>query len=323
MINQILTLATTEAVKGPVDSLKTALLDTTGKSEIEKDLISSINQVTSTPPDQLLASLGEKALQFGLKLLAAFLIYIIGAWLIKVIKNTLRRFFSRRNTEPAIVSFTMSLVTAALWVILIIVAVGTLGVETTSLAALLAAGGMAIGMALSGTVQNFAGGVMILAFKPFKVGDYIEAQGFAGTVSEVNITSTKLVTLDNRVIILPNGPLSSGSVNNYSKMEFRRVDLNVGVEYGSDADKVKELILGIASNDSRVLGTAQGAPADPFVALTSLSPSSVDFTVRLWVKSAEYWDVFFATNECIYKTLPENGVNFPFPQLSVHMKKDA
>lgn len=302
-----------------MENVKTALLDTVGKSDIEKQFIESINEVTSTPPSELLSTLGRDALQFGIKLLAALAIYIIGAWLIKVVKKVLDRFLEKRKAEPAIVTFTMSLVTALLWVVLIIITIGTLGVETTSLAALLAAGGMAIGMALSGTVQNFAGGVMILIFKPFKVGDYIEAQGFAGSVTEVNITSTKLTTLDNRVIVLPNGPLHSGSVNNYSQNEFRRVDFTFGVEYGSDADKVKQCILSIAADDKRVLGTAQGAPADPFVALSSLSPSSVDFTVRLWCKASDYWDVFFDTNESVYKTLPANGIKFPFPQVSVHM----
>ena len=304
----------------PIDSIKTAVLDTAGKSDFEKAIISSINTVSDTPTNKLVSTLGEKALVFGIKLLAALAIYFIGAWLIKIVKKALRRFFIRKKVEPAIETFVMSLVTAVLWVLLIIIAVGALGVETTSLAALLAAGGVAIGMALSGTVQNFAGGVMILIFKPFKVGDYIEAQGFAGTVSEVNITSTKLVTIDNRVIILPNGPLHSGTVNNYSQLAFRRVDLTVGVEYGTDADKVKEVILAMAAEDDRILGVENGAPADPFVALTSLSPSSVDFVVRLWVKTADYWAVFFSVNEGIYKALPANGIKFPFPQLSVHME---
>ena len=312
MINQILTLAV-------ADSVKTALLDTAGKSAVEKDFISSINTVSTTPADQLISSLADKAMQFGLKLVAALLIYIVGAWLIKMCRKSLSSVFQRKKTDPAIVSFTTSLITALLWVILIIIAVGTLGVETTSLAALLAAGGMAIGMALSGTVQNFAGGVMILIFKPFKIGDYIEAQGFAGVVSEINITCTKLTTLDNRVIILPNGALQSGSVNNYSRNEYRRVDFVFGVEYGSDSELVKKLILDIAQADSRVLTVEQGAPDNPFVALSSLSPSSVDFTVRLWCKASDYWGVFFDTNEAVYKALPENGIKFPFPQMSVHM----
>lgn len=314
-------LSITSETKAAADSVKAAILDTTGKSDIEKDIISSINTISNTPPDQVVSTLFEKALQFGLKLLAAIAIYLIGAWLIRVVKRMLRKFFTRKHTEDAIVSFTMSLVTALLWVIVIIIAVGALGVETTSLAALLAAGGMAIGMALSGTVQNFAGGLMILIFKPFKVGDYIETMGYAGTVSEVNITSTKIITVDNKVVILPNGPLQSGSINNYSKLDFRRVDFTVGVEYGSDADAVRAALLDIASSDERVLNAEQGAPADPFVGLLNLSPSSVDFTFRIWAKTADYWGVFFDTYEKIYKTLPERGIRFPFPQVSVHMDK--
>ena len=294
MINQILTLAV-------ADSVKTALLDTAGKSAVEKDFISSINAVSTTPADQLISSLADKAMQFGLKLVAALLIYIVGAWLIKMCRKSLSSVFQRKKTDPAIVSFTTSLITALLWVILIIIAVGTLGVETTSLAALLAAGGMAIGMALSG---------MILIFKPFKIGDYIEAQGFAGVVSEINITCTKLTTLDNRVIILPNGALQSGSVNNYSRNEYRRVDFVFGVEYGSDSELVKKLILDIAQADSRVLTVEQGAPDNPFVALSSLSPSSVDFTVRLWCKASDYWGVFFDTNEAVYKALPAGYIYY-------------
>lgn len=304
-----------------LEKTRKVLLDTVGKSDIEKGIISSIDSMTSVPADQLVPALLDKGITFGLKVVAAILIYIAGGWLIRLVKKFLRGFFKRKQTEPAIVSFTTSLVTALLWVLVIVITVGTLGIETTSLAALLAAGGMAIGMALSGTVQNFAGGVMILIFKPFKVGDYIEAQGFAGTVSEVNITATKLVTLDNRVVILPNGPLQSGSVNNYSKLPYRRVDLTIGVEYGSDANAVKEAILGIAKADDRILTKEQGAPADPFIALSNLGASSVDFTVRLWTRSENYWGVYFDTNESIYRTLPANGIQFPFTQIQVHMDK--
>lgn len=299
--------------------VKPALLGLLGKSDMEKEIVSSIRTISGTPPEQIVSALVEKGIQFGLKLLAAIAIYLIGAWLIRMVKKLLRSFFSRKNTEAAIVTFTMSLVTAFMWVLVVIIAVGALGVETTSLAALLAAGGMAIGMALSGIVQNFAGGLMILIFKPFKAGDYIEAMGYAGTVTEVNITSTKMVTVDNKVIILPNGPLQSGTVDNYSKMDFRRVDFVVGVEYGSDADTVRSALLDIAASDKRVLTAGQGAPADPFVGVLSLNPSSVDFTFRIWTKTADYWGVFFDTNEKIYKMLPERGVKFPFPQVSVHM----
>lgn len=317
------TLLSLAKAKAITDSLaRTELLDTTGKTEMEKTLIAKLKESGSVSMEDALGNLFDKALVFGLKILAALLIYFIGAYLIKAFKRFLRKFFERRRTEPAIVSFVMSLVSTVCWIMLVIIVVGTLGIETTSIAALLAAGGMAIGMALSGTVQNFAGGVMILVFKPFKVGDYIEAQGYAGTVTEMNITSTKMLTVDNRVIILPNGSLSSGTVNNYSSMPFRRVDITVSVEYGSDAAKVKELLLALAAKDSRVLTSGQGAPADPFAALNKLSSSSVDFVFRVWVNSTDYWPVYFDLNEEIYKSLPENGVGFPFPQMTVHMSED-
>ncbi len=316
MVRNILSISLAAKAAGQA---KPAILDTLGKSDMEKEFISSIQAISSTPPEQIVSSLVEKGIQFGLKLLAAIAIYLIGAWIIRMVKKLLRSFFAKKNTEAAIVSFTMSLATALLWVLVVIIAVGALGVETTSLAALLAAGGMAIGMALSGIVQNFAGGLMILIFKPFKAGDYIEAMGYAGTVSEVNITSTKIVTVDNKVIILPNGPLQSGTVDNYSKMDYRRVDFSVGVEYGSDADDVRSALLEIAASDKRVLTAGQGAPADPFVGVLNLNPSSVEFTFRIWTRTADYWGVFFDTNEKIYKMLPERGISFPFPQVSVHM----
>ena len=251
-------------------------------------------------------------------MLAAILIYLIGAWLIKKIKGMLKRIFDKKGTDAAIASFTMSIVSIALTIVLIIVTIGTLGIDTTSFAALLAGGGMAIGMALNGTVQNFAGGIMILIFKPFKSGDYIEAQGFAGTVSEVTITSTKLTTVDNRIIIIPNGALSNGTINNYSDQKFRRVDLTVDVEYGTSSDAVKAVLHSIVKEDARILSE----PAEPFIALSSLKDSSVQFTMRLWVNSSDYWGVYFDTTEKVYNELPKNGIHFPFPQLDVNIKQN-
>lgn len=309
-----------QAAEEKLGAVVETAMDTTGKSGVEKGFITTVQEVSNTPLNELVAKLIDAAVQFGLKLLAALAIYLIGRYVIRWSKKLLNSIFTKRGTEPAIASFTISLSTAALWVIVIIIAVGTLGVETTSLAALLAAGGMAIGMALSGTVQNFAGGIMLLAFKPFKAGDFIEAQGYAGTVTEVNITSTKLTTPDNKVVVLPNGTLSNGTINNYSKMPARRVDFTVSVEYGNDADKVKEILLGLAAADERVLTTANGGPADPFVGLVNLGASSVDFAFRVWVKAADYWGVYFSLNERIYSDLPKNGIKFPFQQISVHME---
>ena len=192
--------------------------DTVAVSRIEQTARETIEHIATTPLEELIPELMREAINFGIKVLVALLIYFIGAWLIKKIRNMLHRIFEKRKTEKAISSFVESLTSISLTVILIIITVGALGVNTTSLAALLAAGGMAIGMALSGTVQNFAGGIMILVFKPFKAGDFIETEnGYSGTVSDVNIFSTKLTTTDNRLIIIPNGSLSNGTINNYSQ----------------------------------------------------------------------------------------------------------
>lgn len=288
---------------------------------IADDAHKFVEKVTTTPIDELLRELGSDLLQFGLKVIAALVIYIIGAWLIKRIKNLLKSIFEKRNTDKAIASFTLSFANITLTILLIILTVGTLGINTTSLAAILAAGGMAIGMALSGTVQNFAGGIMLIVFKPFKAGDFIEAQGFSGTVSEVNIVSTKLVTTDNRVIVLPNGSLSSGTINNISQRTKRRVEWKIGVEYGSDIELVRKVIAEILDADQRVLHGVD-APAEPGIVVSALLDSSVEIQVRCWTKSEDYWDLLYDINERIYKQLPANGVMFPFPQLDVHLNKD-
>ena len=264
-----------------------------------------------------------KALSFGLKVLAAILIYIIGAWLIRKIKKILASIFERRKTDAAIASFVNSMTSIALTVMLIVITVGTLGIDTTSLAALLAGGGVAIGMALNGTVQNFAGGIMLLIFKPFKAGDYIQAQGFEGTVTEVTIVSTKLTTVDNRNIIIPNGILSNDTINNFSQNTMRRVDWSIDVEYGSSSEQTKELLMTFLSGDERILTAETGAPADPFVALSALKDSGVQFTMKAWVKKENYWDVNYDILEKIYNELPKHDIKFPFPQLDVNIKQDS
>lgn len=292
----------------------TAPADTLNK--VQAEFAAVAEKIATTPADELLGELLNKAIDFGLKVMAAFLIYLVGAWFIRKIKGILKRIFERKGTDSAVSSFVQSITSIALTVMLVITTVGILGIDTTSLAALLAGGGMAIGLALNGTVQNFAGGIMLLIFKPFKAGDFIEAQGYSGTVSELSITSTKLVTTDNRVIIIPNGILSNNIINNYSDQKFRRVDLTVDVEYGSSAEQVKKLLGSMIENDSRILNT----PAAPFIALSALKESSVQFTLRLWVNSSDYWNVYYELTERIYKELPENGIQFPFPQLDINIK---
>lgn len=284
----------------------------------------------------------DKMIQFGIKVLAALLIFVIGIFLIRWVKSILKRMFDRRKTEPTIASFVSSFVSISMTVLLIVLSVGALGVNTTALAALLAAGGMAIGMALSGTVQNFAGGLMLLAFKPFKAGDFIEAQGVTGKVIEVNITATKVLTPDNRVVILPNGALSNGIINNYNGRPLRRVEWSVSVSYGVDAAQCKEAILAIVNSDSRVLQAdtdmkqlykelnisayqlstvnyrMDAIPA-PFVALKSLNENDITFLVRAWVRADDYWGVFFDLQERFYTELPPQGFTFAYPHVDVTM----
>ena len=289
---------------------------------VQAEIVSLVEKVTTTPTSELLKDMIDSGVSFGLKIIAAFIIYFIGAWLIRRIKGIIKISFERRNTDAAIASFVQSITSIVLTIILVIITIGTVGIDTSSIAALLTGGGLAIGMALNGTMQNFAGGLMILVFKPFKAGDYIEAQGHSGTVSEVNITSTKLTTTDNRVIIIPNGILSNDVINNYSGRQMRRLDINIGVEYGSSSTETKELLMSLIKADERSLTIDQGAPADPFVALNALNDSAVEFVIRIWVKSDDYWPLKFKLTEQIYNELPKHGIQFPFPQLDVNIKNN-
>ena len=287
-------------------------------NNIQAEIAAVAQKIATTPTNELISEFIDKAVAFGLKVLAALLIYTLGVWIIRKVKKIIKGIFDRKKTDAAIASFAMSITSIALTVILIIITVGTLGIDTTSIATLLAGGGMAIGMAHNGTVQNFAGGIMILIFKPFKSGDFIETQGFSGTVSEVTITSTKLSTVDNRVIVIPNGLLSNGIINNYSDRTIRRVEITVDVEYGSSSEKVISILQSLIKDDTRILKE----PAEPFIRLSALKDSSIQFTIRLWVNASDYWGVYFDTIEKIYNELPKNGINFPFPQLDVNIKQN-
>ncbi|MCQ2067377.1 MAG: mechanosensitive ion channel [Bacteroidaceae bacterium] len=268
-------------------------------------------------PNVFFRDLGNDALQFAVKVVAALLIYILGIWIIRTVKRILRRSFERKKTEQTVATFVSSLVSISLTVLLIIITISTLGVNTTSLAAVLAAGGMAVGMALSGTVQNFAGGIMILIFKPFKVGDFITSNGVSGTVTAVSMVSTQIRTVDNRIIFIPNGDLSNSTVDNYSVNSLRRVDWVVNVEYGSDADACIALLTKILKSDERVLDASTEGAADLQVLLSSLNDKDISFAVRAWTKSENYWNLFFDINLRIYKELPMNGFYFAYPQMNV------
>lgn len=272
---------------------------------------------TDTRLERLINSVIEQGGQLGLTIIKAIIVFVVGRFVIRMVNKLVRNILIKRNIDPSVKTFVGSLVNVTLMILLTISVVGALGVQTTTFAALLASAGVAIGMALSGNLSNFAGGLIILLFKPYKVGDYIESQGVGGTVKEIQIFHTILITPDNRNIFIPNGSLSSGVVVNTSNETTRRVDWTFGVEYGSDYDKVRNVILSVLSKDSRIFTD----PA-PFIELTQLADSSVNFVVRVWVKSSDYWGVYFAINKEIYATFNEAGIGFPFPQLTVHQAKN-
>lgn len=273
-----------------------------------------LNPSSTVNWDVLFEKIFNLATALGSKLVAAIIIFAVGRWIVRKLKKMICTILVKREVEASLATFTRSLTSIVLNFLLVLIVVGTLGVEISSIIALFASIGVGIGMALSGTLQNFAGGIMILLFKPFKVGDYIEAQGQSGTVKEIQIFNTILTTLDNKVIIVPNGGLSTGITKNYSKEDIRRVDWEFGIAYGDSYDKAKAVIERLLDNDKRVLKE----PAR-FIALTSLGESSVNIVVRGWVNTADYWDVFFDMNEKVYKTFTAENINIPFPQMDVHL----
>ena len=254
--------------------------------------------------------------EYGTSLAYAIIVLIIGLWIANIITKSTKKAMLKSKMDDSLIPFLSSLINSLLKVLVVISALGMLGVEMTSFIALLGAAGLAIGMALSGTLQNFAGGVMLLIFKPFKIGDYIEAQGHSGTVTYIQIFNTILTTPDNKVIIIPNGGLSTNSMVNYSEQKTRRVEWNVGISYGDDAGKAQEVLKKIVAADDRILKD----PA-PFVEIGELADSAVVMKVRVWVNGADYWDVLFETNKNIYEVLPKEGLSFPFPQMDVHLDK--
>ena len=262
---------------------------------------------------QVLQQVTTLCIEAGKSILLAILIFVVGRYLIKFINRMIGRMMERKKVEPTIQSFLKSFINVLLTILLIITTVSALGVNTTSFAALLASAGVAVGMALSGNLQNLAGGIILLLFKPYKVGDYIEAQGVSGTVKEIQIFHTIILTVDNKQVYVPNGALSSGSVINYSSEPLRRVDLTVSVEYGTQVDTVKQALEDIIKADDRIL-----TDPEPFVALGNLSASSIDFTVRTWVKGADYWPVYFDLTRTVYEEFNRRGISFPFPQIQVH-----
>lgn len=270
--------------------------------------------ITSEMVNEFIAKALNSCIDLGGKILAALIIFIIGKLIVNWINRLFAKMLERRKVDASIQSFLKSIVNITLLVLLFLAVIGKLGIELTSFAALLASAGVAIGMALSGNLSNFAGGVIILVFRPYKVGDYIEAStGASGTVTDIQIFHTVLTTPDNRIVFAPNGAMSGAVVTNYSRKDTRRVDFSFGVEYGTDFELAKSTIMEVISKDSRILKD----PA-PFIELGALAESSVNITVRVWVNAADYWGVNFDMNKNVYATFNAKGISFPFPQLTVH-----
>lgn len=256
----------------------------------------------------------ELVITHGLKVIIALVVLLIGLRIVKGITNVIGRAMEKRNVDESLRPFLSSLISVLLKVVLIISVISMIGIETTSFIAVLGAAGFALGLALSGTLQNFAGGVIILILKPFKVGDFIDAQGHMGTVKEIQIFSTIMKTPDNKTVIIPNGPLSTGSLTNFSTEPQRRVDMEFGIGYSDDIDLAKSVLNRLISEDERVLKD----PA-PQVVLSKLADSSVNFTVRVWADAGDYWGIYFDFHEKVKKAFDKEGVGIPFPQMDVHM----
>lgn len=258
----------------------------------------------------------DVVLSYGPGLLKAIAVLVFGLWFVKIIVSVVKKMLVKSNVDVSLQGFLRSLISILLKVMVYITALGMLGVEMTSFIAILGAAGLAVGLALSGTLQNFAGGVMILLFKPYKVGDFIDAQGHSGVVKEIQIFVTILTTPDNKTVIIPNGPLATGSLTNFSTQETRRVDWTFGIGYGDDVDKAYEVLTRLLSEDDRIL-----SDPEPFMAVSELADSSVNIAVRVWVNAADYWGVYFRMNEEVYKTFDKEGLSIPYPQQDIHLFK--
>jgi small conductance mechanosensitive channel len=329
----------------------------------------------SLPIDEVIDKFVSGCVDFAFNLAGALIVFYIGKFIIKRINKIVSAILTRRHVDRSLATFLLSMIRMVTYFVLVITVVGILGVETSSFIAVFASAGVAVGMALSGTLQNFAGGVLILLIKPYKIGDYIEAQGYAGTVTEIQIFHTIINTYDNKSIIIPNGGLSTGSINNWSREDFRRIDWDVAISYGDDVDAARKAILDIFASDERVVkvytdeaglvsGEPESKPAEdnipeevkhsfiyrlfhrrhrvnsrlaqireniaaqnqvkrverkPAVLVDSLGDSSVNLKARAWARSSDYWPLYYEINERIYKELPTHGINFPFPQMDVHV----
>ena len=281
------------------------------------NLAKAVEKIASLDYHEVLQTMLSEAVWIVIKIVIALAIYFLGRWIVRRVVRLIDVAMERRKVDISLRSFMRNTVRVVFSLILVLIVVQTLGVNVTSLIAVFSAATLAIGMALSGTAQNFAGGVMILMMKPYRVGDYISAQGQSGTVREIKLFSTVITTTDNQTIYIPDNANATANIDNYTTAEQRRVDWTVGISYGDDVDVARETILAMLAADARILRETA-----PVVWVAALADSSVNLTVRAWVANADYWDVFFEYNERFYKELPKAGINFPFPQMDVHVKND-
>ncbi|MDE6207328.1 MAG: mechanosensitive ion channel [Muribaculaceae bacterium] len=312
-----------------------------------------LSMLKSMPIDEFINRVVNSIVSLAINLAIAVLVFYCGRFIINKLYNLILGIFIRRKVDRSLSTFILSMVRIVLYFVLIVTVIGIIGIETSSFLAIFASAGVAIGMALSGTLQNFAGGVLILLLKPYKIGDYIEAQGYTGTVREIQIFHTIISTPDNKSIIIPNGGLSTGSINNYSREAYRRVDWMLSISYGDKVESARSAILAILASDPRVVDTtianheaslhpeasaqateekkpkgaevgSVGAPTPlnaPAVKLAELAASSIDLKITAWVRTEDYWGVFYDINERLYNELPAAGINFPFPQMDVHIQQ--
>lgn len=281
------------------------------------NLAKAVEKIATLDYHEVLQTMLSEAVWIVIKIVIALAIYFLGRWIVRRVVRLIDVAMERRKVDISLRSFMRNTVRVVFSLILVLIVVQTLGVNVTSLIAVFSAATLAIGMALSGTAQNFAGGVMILMMKPYRVGDYISAQGQSGTVREIKLFSTVITTTDNQTIYIPNNAIATAIIDNYTTAEQRRVDWTLGISYGDDVDVARETILAMLAADARILRETA-----PVVRVAALADSSVNLTVRAWVANADYWDVFFEYNERFYKELPKVGINFPFPQMDVHVKND-
>jgi small conductance mechanosensitive channel len=262
----------------------------------------------------IVAKIQQWSAVFGIKILTAILIVLVGRWVARLIRKTTEKMMARSKVDATLVTFVGNLIYIALLTFVVLAALAQLGIQTTSFIAVIGAAGLAVGLALQGSLANFAAGILMLLFRPFKVGDFIEGGGVSGIVEEMHIFTTQLRTPDNKTIIIPNAKITGDNITNYTKKENRRVDLVIGVSYGDDIEKVKSVVADVLRGDERIL-----KDPGPTIAVLELGDSSVNFAVRPWVRTEDYWNVYFDTTERIKKRFDAEGISIPFPQRDVHM----